>query len=403
MSTASVTQLIKKKLFAEVTPAEILKRLQVNPVTVRRDLSKTINQLLKQEKVMVTEKQRLEINDRLLNDILGFGPLEPFLQQPEVTEIMVNGPKEIFIEQNGRLFKTAAAFDDEEHLLNIIDKILAPLGRRVDEVCPLANARLPDGSRINVVLPPIALNGPVKTVSKFSRQIFALEELVKRQALPAFLADFLKECIKTRLNILVSGGTGTGKTTLLNALANEISPSERIITVEDAAELKFNHPHVVSLESRPANIEGKGQISIRDLVVNALRMRPDRLIVGEVRAGEALDMLQAMNTGHDGSLSTAHANSPLEAIARLETMVLMSGLELPQKAIRQQIFGGLHLIVHLSRRQTGQRFVQTVVFLTGLTNDGAIKLKTVYEHPQQSIKVKLAQLLEARKKREESF
>jgi len=403
MSTASVTQLIKKKLFAEVTPAEILKRLQVNPVTVRRDLSKTINQLLKQEKVMVTEKQRLEINDRLLNDILGFGPLEPFLQQPEVTEIMVNGPKEIFIEQNGRLFKTAAAFDDEEHLLNIIDKILAPLGRRVDEVCPLANARLPDGSRINVVLPPIALNGPVLTVRKFSRQIFALEELVKRQALPAFLADFLKECIKTRLNILVSGGTGTGKTTLLNALANEISPSERIITVEDAAELKFNHPHVVSLESRPANIEGKGQISIRDLVVNALRMRPDRLIVGEVRAGEALDMLQAMNTGHDGSLSTAHANSPLEAIARLETMVLMSGLELPQKAIRQQIFGGLHLIVHLSRRQTGQRFVQTVVFLTGLTNDGAIKLKTVYEHPQQSIKVKLAQLLEARKKREESF
>lgn len=400
-TSIGVRRLIKKKLLQEIEPSEILKRLKLNQAALRRDLTKAINTIINQEKIIVTGDQRQQLQQRLLNDLLGFGPLEPFLHQADVTEIMVNGPYQIYIEKEGQLLPTTVTFDDEEHLLNVIDKILSPLGRRVDEVNPVGNARLPDGSRINVILPPLALNGPVLTVRKFRCQVFSLEELVKVKALPAKLAEFLKMGVRARLNILVSGGTGTGKTTLLNALANEINNNERIITIEDSAELQFNHPHVVSLESRPANIEGKGEVTIRDLVINALRMRPDRLIVGEVRAGEALDMLQAMNTGHDGSLTTAHANSPREAILRLETMVLMSGIELPQKAIRQQIFGGLNLIVHLSRDQKGNRCVQSVFFLSGLDPAGDIKLQLIYQkgmpfkfvNPEDLIKTKVNEVL----------
>ncbi len=369
---------IRSNLYAEIAPAEILRRLKINAAQVRKELKSEVLNLIAQEKMVLTRSQKELIVKRVLDDVLGYGPIEPLLADASISEVMINGPYMIFIEKNGRLERTEHAFEDVDHLMNVIDKIIAPLGRRVDESSPMVDGRLPDGSRVNVIIPPVALTGPTVTIRRFGSKVFSYEELVENKTIPDSLINVLPKAIEERQNIIVTGGTGSGKTTLLNALSGLISPRERIVTIEDAAELKFSQPHVVSLESRPANIEGRGQIKIRDLVINALRMRPDRIVVGEVRGGEALDMLQAMNTGHDGSLTTAHANSPHEALSRLETMALMSGLELPIAAIRQQIAGAFDLIIHVERQSDGARKLIAVDEVSAVKN-GEIGLKTIYK------------------------
>lgn len=299
------------------------------------------------------EKPRLIADIR--DEVLGLGPIEALRKDDSITEIMVNGPRQVFVERMGKLELTDAKFHDTAHLMNIIERILTPLGRRVDESSPLVDARLEDGSRVNIIIPPLSLIGPCLTIRKFSKTPLSIDNLISFGTMDEKMATFLRACVKARINILVSGGTGSGKTTTLNVISSFIPDGERIVTIEDAAELRLQQQHVVTLEARPANLEGKGAITIRDLVRNALRMRPDRIIVGEVRTGEALDMLQAMNTGHDGSLTTAHANSPRDVLSRLETMVMMSGLELPERAIREQISSAIDLIIHQARLRDGSR------------------------------------------------
>ena len=313
--------------------------------------------MLAENPFAVPRGERAQLISDIRDEMLGLGPIEPLLKDETITEIMINGPKKIFVEQMGKLHLTKVQFHDETHLNNIIERILTPLGRRVDESSPLVDARLADGSRVNIIVPPLSLIGPCVTIRKFSKTPLSVENLISFGTLSEPMAVFLRACVKARLNILVSGGTGSGKTTTLNVLSSFIPEDERIVTIEDAAELRLEQGHVVTLEARPANMEGKGAVSIRDLVRNALRMRPDRIIVGEVRSGEALDMLQAMNTGHDGSLTTAHANSPRDVLSRLETMVLMSGMELPVRAIREQISSAIDIILHQSRIRDGSRKV----------------------------------------------
>lgn len=313
----------------------------------------------------------------ILDDVLGYGPIERFLADPEVTEIMINGPDDIYIERFGRLEETTARFINEGQLRRVIDKIVSRIGRRIDEATPMVDARLPDGSRVNVIIPPLALDGPTVTIRKFAADPLTVDDLIAFGSLTAKTADFLSACVRGRLNIIVSGGTGTGKTTTLNVLSSFIPASERIVTIEDAAELQLHQKHVIRLESRPANIEGSGQVAIRELVRNALRMRPDRIVVGEARGGEALDMLQAMNTGHDGSLSTIHCNSPRDALSRIETMVLMAGMELPVRAIREQVSSAIDLIIHLSRLSDGTRKVTQVTEVQGMENE-IIAMQDIY-------------------------
>jgi pilus assembly protein CpaF len=301
----------------------------------------------------------------IVDDTVGLGPLDPLLRDRGVTEVIANGAGRIYAERAGRLVREPVTFRDDEHLRQVIDRVVSSVGRRVDESSPMVDARLPDGSRVNAVLPPIALDGPLLTIRKFARAPFRVDDLVAAGSLTSAQADLLERCVRGRLNVVVSGGTGTGKTTLLNALAGFIDPAERIVTVEDAAELRLPQPHVARLESRPPNVEGRGEVTLRALVRNALRMRPDRIVVGEVRGGEALDMLQAMNTGHDGSLTTVHANTPRDALSRLETLALMSGLELPARAIRDQIASAIQIIVQQSRLQDGSRRVTHITALTG--------------------------------------
>jgi pilus assembly protein CpaF len=308
----------------------------------------------------LSREDRTRLHREIQADILAYGPIEPLLTDDTVSEIMINGPYDVWLERDGLLSKTGYTFNDESHLRRIINKMVGQIGRRIDESSPMVDARLPDGSRVNAIIPPLSLTGPVVTIRKFHHKRFFLDDLIAVGTLSEQAAGFLKLCIQAELNILVSGGTGTGKTTLLNALSEAIPDDQRIVTIEDAAELKLRQQHVLRLEGRPKNIEGEGEITIRDLVRNALRMRPDRIIVGEVRGAEALDMLQAMNTGHDGSLSTVHCNSPRDALARVETMVLMAGYELPVKAIRQQVASALELIVHLERMDDGTRRVTTI-------------------------------------------
>lgn len=318
-------------------------------------ISGYVERALEDNPLVISRSERKRLVADICDEMLGLGPIEPLLKDSTVTEVMVNGPKAIYVERMGKLQKTDAEFQDTAHLMTVVDKIVTPLGRHIDEASPLVDARLKDGSRVNIIIPPLALNGPCITIRKFSQTPLSVENLISFGTLSEEMAIFLRACIKARLNIMVSGGTGSGKTTTLNVLSSFIPADERIVTIEDAAELRLEQPHTVSLEARPANIEGKGAVTIRDLVKNSLRMRPDRIIVGEVRGGEALDMLQAMNTGHDGSLTTAHANSPRDVLSRLETMVLMSGLDLPVKAIRDQIASALDLIIHQSRIQDGSR------------------------------------------------
>ncbi|NLM16532.1 MAG: CpaF family protein [Candidatus Riflebacteria bacterium] len=305
----------------------------------------------------------------LLDDMVGFGPIQPLLDEEDISEVMVNGPFQIYYEKKGKLTLSDIKFKDNDHVMRIIERIVAPIGRRIDESVPYVDARLPDGSRVNAIIPPLALNGPTITIRKFKKEALGVQDLVRFGTLTQEMATFIEACIKIRLNIVVSGGTGSGKTTTLNILSSFIPTDERIITCEDAAELQLRQPHVVRLETRPANIEGKGAVPMRDLISNTLRMRPDRIIVGECRGGEALDMLQAMNTGHDGSLTTAHANTPRDTLARLETMVLMSGMDLPVRAIREQVSSAVDLVIQQSRLKDGSRKITYLTEIQGMEGD----------------------------------
>ena len=339
------------------------------PAEIRQSIRELLDQILQQEGIVLSRVERQRLFDQIAAEILGFGPLQPLLEDDSITEIMVNGPKQIYVERAGKLYKTPITFEDDEHVMRIIERIVAPLGRRVDEASPYVDARLPDGSRVNIVIPPIALNGPVITIRKFYKTPLTIEDLIRFGSITPEVVQFLEACVKARLNIIVAGGTGSGKTTLLNILSSFIPNDERIVTIENAAELQLRQEHVVRLESRPPNIEGEGEVSIRDLVINSLRMRPDRIIVGEVRGGEALDMLQAMNTGHEGSMTTLHSNSPRDTLARLETMVLMAGMELPTRAIREQIASAVDLIVYQSRMRDGSRKVVAISEIAGMEGD----------------------------------
>ncbi|MCG1011535.1 CpaF family protein [Tepidanaerobacter sp. GT38] len=351
---------------------------------VRDYIEKLVNENIESGADHIPRLDRMRIADELFDEIMGYGPITPLLSDPEISEIMVNGPDNVYVERNGKIELTGVFFRDEAHVMNIIDRIVSPLGRRIDESMPMVDARLPDGSRVNAIIPPLSLIGPVITIRKFSADPLTMEDLIRFNTLTPEMAQFLEACVKSRLNIVVSGGTGSGKTTTLNVLSSFISPSERIITIEDAAELQLHQPHVVTLESRPPNIEGKGAITIRDLVRNALRMRPDRIIVGEVRSGEALDMLQAMNTGHDGSLTTGHANSPRDMLSRLETMVLMAGMDLPIRAIREQIASAIDLIIHQSRLRDGSRRITHITEVQNMEGD-VIVLQDLFYFKQTGV------------------
>ncbi|WP_251553656.1 CpaF family protein [Neobacillus muris] len=317
----------------------------------------------------LTYEGKVELIRTVSNELIGYGPITSLLNDPEVSEIMVNGPFQIYIEKNGKLLLSDQYFRDDEHVLQVIEKIVSPLGRRIDESSPMVDARLPDGSRVNAIIPPLSLVGPAITIRKFPQNRLQIDDLIRFGSLSDEMAKFLEACVKARLNIFISGGTGSGKTSLLNVLSSFIPADERIVTIEDAAELQLLQDHIVSLETRPPNIEGKGAISIRDLVRNSLRMRPDRIVIGEVRSGEALDMLQAMNTGHDGSLATGHSNSPREMLSRLETMVLMAGMDLPIRAIREQMAGAIDLIIQQSRLKDGSRKVVNITEVIGMEGD----------------------------------
>ena len=332
----------------------------------------------------VPRGERARIVTDICDEILGLGPIEPLLKDESITEVMINGPKKIYVERKGKLQLTNVQFHDDDHLMTIIERIVSPLGRRIDESSPLVDARLADGSRVNAIVPPLSLIGPCVTIRKFAKTPLSIDNLVGFGSLSEEMAEFLNACVKARLNIMVSGGTGSGKTTTLNVLSSFIPDDERIVTIEDAAELRLQQQHVVTLEARPANLEGKGAITIRDLVRNALRMRPDRIIVGEVRSGEALDMLQAMNTGHDGSLTTGHANSPRDILSRLETMVLMAGMDLPVRAIREQIASALDLIIQQSRIQDGSRKITHVTEVQKMEGD-TIVLQDLFTYVQTGI------------------
>jgi pilus assembly protein CpaF len=336
---------------------------------LRRTVEEMFGRFLASEEVVLGRVERQRLLEQILAEITGFGPLETLLRDNTIDEIMVNGPNMIYIERRGKIERVSAHFDSDLHVMRIIDRIVSPLGRRIDESQPYVDARLPDGSRVNVIIPPLALNGPTITIRKFAKTPFTPEELIQRGSFTAEFIEFIKSAVLAKLNIIVSGGTGTGKTTMLNLFSGYIPADERIITIEDAAELQLRQEHVISLESRPKNIEGKGEVTRGDLVVNALRMRPDRIIVGECRSAEALDMLQAMNTGHEGSMTTVHANSPRDSLHRLETMVLMAGYELPLRAIREQIASAIDLIVQLERMKDGTRRVTLVTEVQGMEGD----------------------------------
>ncbi len=371
---------IQEKLIAELDPAMDITQTG----EVRATIEEMFETILMEENIVLSRSERRRLFEQIVAEILGLGPLEPLLADDSITEVMVNGPKNIFVERDGKVERTNASFESDEHLMRIIDRIVAPLGRRIDESSPMVDARLPDGSRVNAVIPPISLVGPTVTIRKFSRIPLTIQDLIGFGSITPESVEFLRAAVIARINILISGGTGSGKTTLLNVLSGYIPNDERIVTIENAAELQLRQEHVVTLESRPPNIEGRGEITTRDLVINTLRMRPDRIVVGECRGAEALDMLQAMNTGHDGSLTTAHSNSPRDSLARLETMVLMAGMDLPIRAIREQIASAIQLVVHEERMRDGSRKVVSITEIQGMEGD-IITMSEIFAFEQTGV------------------
>jgi pilus assembly protein CpaF len=371
---------VQNQLIAELDPKMDMSRTD----EVRAQIEELFDQILAEENMPLSRAERQRLFETIVAEILGYGPIEPLLADDSVSEIMVNGAKQIYVERGGKLQKTNLVFESDDHAMRIIDRIVAPLGRRVDESSPYVDARLPDGSRVNAIIPPLAINGPTLTIRKFSKTPLTIQNLIEFGSITSEAVEFSRACVVARLNIVVSGGTGSGKTTLLNILSGFIPEDERIVTVENAAELQLRQDHVVTLESRPPNIEGKGEVTIRDLVINCLRMRPDRIVVGECRGGEALDMLQAMNTGHDGSLTTAHANSPRDTLSRLETMCLMSGMELPVRAIREQVAAAVDLIIQEERMRDGSRKVVNITEVQGMEGD-VIVMQDIFAFEQTGI------------------
>jgi pilus assembly protein CpaF len=368
---------VQNKLLAELDPSMDVSQT----ADVRKTIEDLFESILTEEKIVLSRPERRRLFEQIVAEILGLGPLEPLLADESITEIMVNGGKNIYIERSGKIFREPAAFESDDHLMRIIDRIVSPLGRRIDESSPYVDARLTDGSRVNAVIPPISLVGPTLTIRKFAKIPITVDQMIEWGTVTAEAIEFLKACVIGRINMVVSGGTGSGKTTFLNLLSGYIPSNERIITIENAAELQLRQEHVVTLESRPPNIEGRGEVTIQNLVVNSLRMRPDRIIVGEIRSEEALDMLQAMNTGHEGSMTTAHSNSPRDTLSRIETMTLMAGMELPVRAIREQIASALELVVHLERLRDGTRKVSHIAEIQGMEGD-VITMTDIYVFEQ---------------------
>jgi len=377
---------LKLKVHQEVIDKidQELKQSDMSQEILPQKTQEMVISILEREAGFLPYSERQAIAAVITDELLGFGPLEPLLNDNDVTEIMVNGPRQVYVERKGKLIRSEVVFRDDEHVMHIIDKIVSPIGRRIDESQPMVDARLPDGSRVNAIIPPLSLKGPSITIRKFSKNPYSITDLMRFGTLNAPMSKLLEAAVNARLNIFISGGTGSGKTTLLNVLASFIPSDERIVTIEDAAELQLNQDHVLSLETRAANIEGKGAITIRDLVRNCLRMRPDRIVVGEVRAGEALDMLQAMNTGHDGSLTTGHANTPRDMLARVETMVLMAGMDLPVRAIRQQMASAIDLVVQQSRLRDGTRVITHITEVLGMEGD-TIQMQDIFLFDQQGV------------------
>ncbi len=368
---------IQQRLIAELDPSMDV----TESPEVRLTIQEMFETMLLQEQIVLTRSEKKKLFDQIVAEILGYGPLEQFLGVEGITEIMVNGPKHVYVERGGRIQRVNATFEDDDHLMRIIERIVAPLGRRIDEGAPMVDARLPDGSRVNAIIPPISLVGPTLTIRIFAKTPLTVDNLIEFGTVTNEAIEFLKACVVAKVNVIISGGTGSGKTTLLNIMSGFIPDGERIVTIENAAELQLRQEHVVTLEARPPNIEQRGEVTIRDLVVNSLRMRPDRIIVGEVRAGEALDMLQAMNTGHEGSMTTLHANSPRDMLSRLETMVLMAGMELPHRAIREQIASAVDLVVHEDRMRDGSRKITSISEIQGMEGD-VITMSELYRFEQ---------------------
>ncbi|SES21616.1 pilus assembly protein CpaF [Gracilibacillus ureilyticus] len=357
----------------------------MKPEEMRQAIERIITQFMSEEKVVIAHRDKEHLLTRIIDESVGFGPLEPLLNDLDITEILINGHGEVYIEKKGQLTQTNLKFRDERHVRHIIDRVVAPIGRRIDESSPMVDARLPDGSRVNAVIPPISLNGTLVSIRKFSKDPFTMNNLIEFNSMDEAMSSYLQSIVAAKMNVLISGGTGSGKTTLLNALSRSIPPGERVITIEDSAELKLDRPNVVGLEARPPNTEGKGAITIRDLVRNALRMRPDRIVVGEVRGAEAFDMLQAMNTGHEGSLTTVHANTPLDAVRRLEGMIMMAGMELPSSIIREYIVGALDYIVQIERLQDGQRKTMSISEVVVDTKTKGVKLQEIFKYQRTGL------------------